>query len=42
MTLVNQVQDFVSDLMESKLSDVYTYHNLDHTIGVVKAVNYFM
>jgi predicted metal-dependent HD superfamily phosphohydrolase len=38
MTLVNQVQDFVSNLMESKLSDVYTYHNLDHTIGVVKAV----
>jgi predicted metal-dependent HD superfamily phosphohydrolase len=38
MTLVNQVQDFVSNLVESKLSGLYTYHNLDHTIGVVKAV----
>lgn len=39
MTLVNQVQDFVSHLMESKLSSVYTYHNFDHTTGVVNAVN---
>ncbi|MDR6845694.1 Pycsar system effector family protein [Flavobacterium granuli] len=39
MSLVNQVQDFVSNLMESKLSRVYTYHNLDHTTGVVIAVN---
>lgn len=38
MTLVNQVQDFVSNLMETKLSSVYTYHNLDHTTGVVNAV----
>lgn len=39
MTLVNQVQDFVSDLVESKLSGLYTYHNLNHTTGVVNAVN---
>ncbi|PVX47407.1 putative metal-dependent HD superfamily phosphohydrolase [Flavobacterium sp. 103] len=39
MTLVNQVQDFVSNLLESKLSGVYTYHNLNHTTGVVNAVN---
>jgi len=39
MTLVNQVQDFVTDLMESKLSSLYTYHNLNHTTGVVNAVN---
>lgn len=38
MTLVNQVQDFVSDLIKDKLSSVYSYHNLDHTIGVVNAV----
>ncbi|CAN1520285.1 HD/PDEase domain [Flavobacteriaceae bacterium] len=38
MTLVNQVQDFVTDLINGKLSNVYTYHNLDHTIGVVNAV----
>lgn len=39
MTIVNQVQDFVSDLVESKLSGLYTYHNLNHTKGVVNAVN---
>jgi predicted metal-dependent HD superfamily phosphohydrolase len=39
MSLVNQVQDFVSDLMESKLSGLYTYHNLKHTMGVVNAVD---
>ena len=38
MTLVNQVQDFVTDLIKGKLSSVYTYHNLDHTVGVVNAV----
>ncbi|WP_281239368.1 Pycsar system effector family protein [Flavobacterium praedii] len=38
MTLVNQVQDFVTDLIKGKLSSVYTYHNLNHTIGVVNAV----
>ena len=39
MTLVNQVQDFVTDLVESKLSGLYTYHNLNHTEGVVNAVD---
>jgi len=39
MTLVNQVQDFVSDLVESKLSGLYTYHNFNHNTGVVNAVN---
>jgi HD superfamily phosphodiesterase len=39
MALVNQVQDFVSDLIKGKLPSEYTYHNLDHTIGVVNAVN---
>lgn len=39
MNFVNQVQDFVSDLINAKLSQVYSYHNLNHTIGVVKAVD---
>lgn len=39
MALVNQVRDFVSDLIKGKLPSEYTYHNLDHTIGVVNAVN---
>ena len=38
MTFVNQVQDFVSDLINVKLSNVYSYHNLNHTIGVVNTV----
>ena len=38
MSFVNEVQDFVSDLINGKLSNVYSYHNLDHTIGVVNAV----
>lgn len=38
MTFVNQVQDFVSDLIKGKLSNMYSYHNLEHTIEVVKAV----
>lgn len=39
MVLINQVQDFVTELIESKLSALYTYHNLNHTVGVVNAVN---
>lgn len=39
MTLVIQAQDFVSDLIKSKLPNVYSYHNLDHTKGVVNAVS---
>jgi predicted metal-dependent HD superfamily phosphohydrolase len=38
MALVNQAQNFVSDLINGKLSSVYSYHNLDHTIGVANAV----
>jgi len=38
MAFVNQVQDFVSDLINGKLSNAYLYHNLGHTIGVVNAV----
>ena len=38
MTLLQQVQDFVSDLFQNKLSDLYTYHNLRHTTEVVRAV----
>lgn len=38
MAFVNQVQDFVSDFINGKLSNAYSYHNLDHTVGVVKAV----
>lgn len=39
MTLVNQVRDFVSDLIKGKLPSEYTYHNLNHTTGVVNAVS---
>lgn len=38
MTFINQVKDFVSDLIKGKLSTAYSYHNLDHTIEVVNAV----
>lgn len=38
MTLEDQAKDFVSNLFERKLSNVYSYHNLNHTIGVVNAV----
>jgi HD superfamily phosphodiesterase len=39
MALVTQAQDFVTNLIKGKLPSNYTYHNLDHTIGVVNAVN---
>ncbi len=38
MTLINQAQDFVCNLLKDKLSSLYTYHNLQHTLGVVNAV----
>jgi len=38
MTLINEVQDFVTNLIKDELSDLYTYHNLNHTIEVVQAV----
>jgi predicted metal-dependent HD superfamily phosphohydrolase len=39
MTLIDQAQDFVSNLLKDKLSVLYTYHNFNHTLGVVDAVN---
>ncbi|MFV8345339.1 Pycsar system effector family protein [Flavobacterium sp. ZB4P13] len=39
MTLIDQAQDFVSNLLKDKLSILYTYHNFNHTLGVVDAVN---
>ncbi|TDE51043.1 Pycsar system effector family protein [Flavobacterium sp. GT3P67] len=39
MTLIDQAQDFVFNLLKDKLSVLYTYHNFNHTLGVVDAVN---
>jgi HD superfamily phosphodiesterase len=39
MNLIEQVQDFVTKLLKDKLSDLYTYHNFNHTQEVVSAVN---
>nr|WP_314896019.1 Pycsar system effector family protein [uncultured Flavobacterium sp.] len=39
MTLIDQAQDFVFNLLKDKLSVLYTYHNFNHTLGVVNAVN---
>jgi predicted metal-dependent HD superfamily phosphohydrolase len=39
MNLVEQAKDFVEKLFKDKLSVLYTYHNLNHTIAVVTAVN---
>ena len=38
MTLIDQAQDFVCNLLKDKLSVLYTYHNFNHTLGVVDAV----
>lgn len=38
MNLIEQVEDFVSKLLKDKLSDLYTYHNFNHTQDVVSAV----
>lgn len=37
MTLIDQAEDFVFKLFKDKLSDSYTYHNFNHTLGVVGA-----
>lgn len=37
MSLVNKSSDFVSNLFKDKLSYLYTYHNLTHTLAVVEA-----
>lgn len=39
MNLVEQAKDFVEKLFKDKLSSLYIYHNLKHTIDVVAAVN---
>ncbi|WP_348822210.1 Pycsar system effector family protein [Flavobacterium aestuarii] len=38
MTLVEQSEDFVSNLLKDKLSKLYSYHNIFHTSNVVGAV----
>jgi predicted metal-dependent HD superfamily phosphohydrolase len=38
MTFIDQAQDFVCNLLKDKLSVLYTYHNFNHTVGVVDAV----
>lgn len=38
MNIINLVAKYVEELLKSKLSASFTYHNLDHTLGVVKAV----
>jgi predicted metal-dependent HD superfamily phosphohydrolase len=39
MTLIDQAQNFICNLLKDKLSVLYTYHNFKHTLGVVEAVN---
>lgn len=39
MTLLNEAEEFVSKLFKDKLSTLFTYHNFNHTLGVVAAVN---
>ncbi|MGM8361106.1 Pycsar system effector family protein [Flavobacterium sp. ARAG 55.4] len=38
MGFIEEVQDFVSNLLKDKLSDSFIYHNFNHTFDVVKAV----
>ncbi|MCC9066567.1 Pycsar system effector family protein [Flavobacterium piscisymbiosum] len=38
MNLVEQSEDFVSNLLKDKLSNLYSYHNFNHTLTVVNAV----
>jgi len=38
MSLIEQAEDFVSNLLKNKLSEAYHYHNLNHTLEVVGAV----
>lgn len=39
MNLIEQSENFVSKLLKDKLSNSYTYHNFNHTLEVVAAVN---
>jgi len=38
MNLVEQSEDFISTLLKDKLSNLYSYHNFNHTLTVVNAV----
>lgn len=38
MTIIEQAEDFVSQLFKDKLSDSFLYHNFNHTLAVVNAV----
>ncbi len=38
MNLIEQSEDFVSNLLKDKLSNLYSYHNINHTLTVVRAV----
>ncbi|OXB13815.1 Pycsar system effector family protein [Flavobacterium reichenbachii] len=38
MNLIEQSEDFVSILLKDKLSNLYSYHNFNHTLTVVTAV----
>ncbi|URC12699.1 Pycsar system effector family protein [Flavobacterium sp. B183] len=38
MNLIEQSEDFVSNLLKDKLSNLYSYHNFSHTLTVVNAV----
>ncbi|QSB28368.1 Pycsar system effector family protein [Flavobacterium sp. CLA17] len=39
MNLIEQSEHFVSNLLKDKLSNLYSYHNINHTFNVVTAVN---
>lgn len=39
MNLIEQSEDFVSKLLKDKLSNLYSYHNINHTFNVISAVN---
>jgi predicted metal-dependent HD superfamily phosphohydrolase len=39
MNLVEKSEDFVNNLLKDKLSNLYSYHNINHTFNVVSAVN---
>ena len=38
MNLIEQSEDFVINLLKDKLSNLYSYHNFNHTLTVVNAV----
>lgn len=39
MNLIEQAKDFVSKLLKDNLSPLFTYHNFNHTLDVVNAVD---